>query len=213
MSAIPKVKVYEKLVPFSMVGAENFETENPETSLENLDVFHRNFSQTEELPAARKLNKTYDDGLEEGHALAVQEGALHLQEIEQLIHMLGENLAILGGQIQASHRRAISSIIRSVLPKLAKQAAGVEISRFVTEISGQALTGQVNYKVSPAYKTHLETIIAGLEKKGMTTPEFSIEEDTGLVGNAVSASWRSGGGSIDIDGAVGHCLSLLGDET
>ncbi len=212
MNALPKVKVFDKLTPFLVVDSGEAEGAEHDISLDNLAVFHENFSQTEELPTASVRGKTYAQGLEEGRALAEQEGAVHLQEIEQLIQVLGENMSILGEQIQSSHRRAITSIIRSVLPRLAEKAAGAEIARFVTEISGQALAGHVEYSVNPSYESKLKTIIAGLEKKGLASTEFSVEGDEQLRGSAVKASWRSGGGSIDIDGAVGKCLSLLEDE-
>ncbi len=213
MSAVPKTKVYEKLRPFMGADGEAVGGDSGEASLDNLDVFHPDFSQIEDLPRARQVNKTYEHGLEEGRALAEQEGALHHREIQELAQSLAGNIAALGVQIEASHRRAINSIIRAVLPNLAEQAAAAEISKFVTEISGQALSGHVDYTVSSAYKPKLQAIVEALEKTGVSTPEFSIEECEHLVGAAVNAKWRSGGGSIDIDGAAAHCLSLLEDKS
>ncbi|MBL4870333.1 MAG: hypothetical protein JKX72_05210, partial [Robiginitomaculum sp.] len=94
MSAVSKINVFDKLLPFDCAEA---------ASLHELDVFHQNFSQTEDLPAARNLNKTYEDGLEEGRELAHQEGALRLQEIDTLVNVLSEHLSSLGRDVESSH--------------------------------------------------------------------------------------------------------------
>ena len=200
MSAVSKTNVFDKLVPFDHADA---------ASLHELDVFHQNFSQTEELPTARNLNKTYEQGVEEGRELANQEGALRLQEIGALVNILTENLSTLGQDIQASHSRTISNVLRAVLPSLAQQARGAEIGRFIKEISGQSMDGVLHFTVNPKFKSQLEQITKQLSQSGQSMPEFSVDVDEAVTGAAVNAKWRSGGGNIDIDGAVKHCLSLL----
>lgn len=198
MNAAPLTKINDRLMPFG----------SPDTSgatLGNLDVFHQHFSNANDMPVSAKdleAQKIYEQGVEAGRVLATNEGALFTQGLQQ-------KLLELGSQIEASHNRAISSVLRAVLPRLAQEVIGSEINQFLSQIAGQALQGQITLRVNSAYEATVNEIAKSFEASGHDAPEFIIEVDESILGTAVDAKWHSGGGSIDIDAAVENCLALL----
>lgn len=207
MSAIPLMKINDRLTPFASNGGGEAE----HSPLADLDVFHTRFSNVDGLPQGSDVEpeKTYAQGLEEGRLLAASEGVVHLETAAELVQSLQQNLAALGTQIQASHSRAIMTILRAVLPQLAEQAAGAEIHNFLERIAGQTLHGEVTLHVNPTHEQELSEIVQTISKGGFTAPDFTIVTDESLGGHAVNAQWNGGGGVIDIDGAVQNCLTLL----
>ncbi|PHR91196.1 MAG: hypothetical protein COA69_11780 [Robiginitomaculum sp.] len=198
MNATPLTKINDRLMPFGSLDTSG-------ATLSNLDVFHQSFSNANDMPLSAKdieAQKIYEQGVEAGRVLATNEGALFAQGLQQ-------KLLELGAQIEASHNRAVSSVLRAVLPHLAQEAVGMEISRFLGQIAGQALQGQITLRVSPAYEATVNEVAQSFEASAHDAPEFIIEVDENMAGTAVDAKWCSGGGSIDIDAAVQNCLALL----
>lgn len=206
MNAVPSMKISDRLRSF----ASEAQSELPHSGLTNLDVFHRRSSIVDEfLEVSTVPEKTYAQGLEEGRLLVASEGVQHLETTAELVQGLQHNLSALGAQIQASHSRAITTILRAVLPRLAEQEAGAEIHGFLERIVGQALHGEVVLKVNPTYEKDLNEIVTLLGANGFNAPEFTIKLDENMSGHAVNAEWHGGGGAIDIDEAVRNCLALI----
>ena len=210
MNALPENKINERLVPFAVAG----ENDGERTPLAELDIFHEQFVGVEELPPAREVEaeKTYAQGVQDGRLLAQHESAQNLKIITELVASLRAELTALGEHIESSHRRAVSGLIRAVLPQLAEQRLGNEISQFLAQISGQALHGEVILRVNPMFETEMNKIVYEMVAFGGEAPEFNVVPDEGMAASAVNAKWNSGGASIDIDGAVANCLALLTPE-
>ncbi len=212
MSTASPLKISERLVSF----AQTSETDHLASSLDKLAVFHQNFSDELQAHEQENFGKTYEQGFEEGmaqgRAAALAEEAQQQQNIVQLLQALQNNMLGLGENIQASHRRAVAGALRAVLPKLAAQSTGAEIAAFITQISGQALRGNVTLFVNPEFEAQLEIILGAVGNSTYETPSFTIKHDPALAGSALKAVWQSGGGEIDIDGALSNCLALIDKE-
>lgn len=207
MSATPLRKINDRLMPFIVADMGSSE----HGQLDDLDVFHTRFSSVvdKHQGVTDEPEKTYEQGLEEGRLSAQNEAMQQIETTAALVQSLHENLAALGTQIQASHSRAITTILRAVLPRLAEQAAGVEIRGFLDRIAGQALQGEVTLSVNPSFENSLADITQTLIANGGGAPDFTIVTDDNMNAHAVSATWSSGGGAIDIDAAVQECLTLI----
>ncbi|PHR57700.1 MAG: hypothetical protein COA43_11850 [Robiginitomaculum sp.] len=210
MSALLENKINERLVPFTVAG----ESDGERTPLAELDIFHEQFVGVEELPPAREIEveRTYAQGVQDGRLLAQHESAQNLKIITELVASFQAEFVELGEHIESSHRRTVSGLIRAVLPQLAAQNTGHEISQFLSQISGQALHGEVILNVNPMFESEMNKIVDEMVALGGEAPEFSVVPDEGMGASAVNAKWESGGASIDIDGAVTQCLALLTPE-
>lgn len=207
MNASTKIKVNERLIPFAVSGQEDVE----HSSLAELDVFHEQFRGVDALPAAREVleKMTYEQGVEQGRAQGLQEAKAKHQAITDLVSGITTQIESLGNQIQNSHSRAISNVLRAVLPELSARAVGEEVRQFLSDVSGQTLHGEVTLSVNPCFEVEINEIIQELVVTEGNSPSFVVRTDETMIGAAVTATWKSGGGDIDIDGAVKHCLSLL----
>ncbi len=152
--------------------------------------------------------KTYEDGLAEGRSQALSQESGHGANIAKMLRQL--HLA--RQQIEVSHGRAIIAVLRAVLPSLARCNALTEIRDFIVKTSAQAMQGRVTIHAPPQLQKDLLAIMDTLKDPGeaqSAEPDFTIEINEKISANKVRATWQSGGGEIDIDGAVQACLDLL----
>ncbi len=184
-------------------------------ALEALTRFHGLDHENPEAGHFKPLENTkaYEDGLAEGRAHALSQAQDNAQNIARILNELG----VARQQIEASHERALSGILRAALPALAQRNALMEIKDFIVKITAQALSGRVDLYASPHMQEHLKAAIQGTATAGASGPEFNIKIDKKISGPEICASWQGGGAKIDIGAAVQECLALLetgekGDE-
>ena len=155
--------------------------------------------------------KTYEDGVTQGRLLALAE----VQSLEANIEQMVQALQQVGQEIEASHGRVIIAILTAVLPALAQNSLQTEIRDFLLKTSAQARYGHITIHAPVALRKTLITIIGSLGERPDTQPAdsgFTLEIDNKTTTNKVRATWKGGGGEVDIDAAVKACLSLLENE-
>lgn len=180
------------------------------SSLHTLEVFHQEFKLTEALPQPKEVVKTYEDGLAEGEAVARKNMADDLAMVQAVGQEINNNLHTLGQQIEASHSRSISSLLRSVLPTLCEKMVGQEIEAFLKTISAQAIFGQVSLDIHPDAEEQIAPLIEALTNT-QNKLMFEISTNPDLAKNDVKASWHGGEARIETDTALEKIMAILDD--
>lgn len=196
--------------PFELVStAESTPISRGQSTLieANISLFHdmpetTEKDVTESADPAEKLS-SYDQGVEAGRT---ETKAIYEQTISLLQNSLTEcqrEFSLMREQIEQGHLSALSSVLETLLPGIARESARLETESILENICKPAIDGQVLITVHPddldAFK-----IICAPHLEGI-----SLTSDESLEREQIKMQWHHGGAEINPGETTRACLDVF----